>query len=148
MQAMSRTDVGADVYGSYRGAPQLYVKCKHYIVKKNLHECNKTCAAKKSWYPLQRATWKHVFIRKIVKSSLPNEHYWKCNVPMSPSVGHNFLKGRKLALPCSYRSTCFFPIQTHLVLPYWLRKIRALEIASKGVQHNWLVFDIINLESK
>ena len=45
-------------------------------------------------------------------------YFSKCNFPMTHSVRrrlvswyvwfcHNFLKGREVALPCSYRSTCF-----------------------------------------
>ena len=58
----------------------------------------------------------------------PGKHYWKGNFSMTPSVGrsvffsvgwsvcHNFLKGREVTPPCSYRSTCqriLFRSQAH-----------------------------------
>ena len=53
-----------------------------------------------------------------IMKDVVDKYIWKCKFPLCPSVGwsvehsvgssvcHSFLKGRKVTLPCSYRSTC------------------------------------------
>ena len=40
----------------------------------------------------------------------------RCIFPRIPSVGHNFLKGRKVTFTCSYRSTFFYRPSTQVFL--------------------------------
>ena len=81
-----------------------------------------TCSRSSLGSTYQQPTTSGVSYRVVARHVTLNRCYWKCNFPMTPhvrllvgwlvgrsvgrSVCHNFLKGREVTLPCSYRSTC------------------------------------------
>ena len=99
----------------------MMAKCSSFILLKDLAYHNdsiskRTKSAKRGWIPRIFGIKQEVEFEEDLGGE--KRRYWMWNSPMtrpvslsvgwsvSRSVFHNFLKGREVLLPCSFRSTC------------------------------------------